>query len=42
MREKSETVKILVNFHNMIETQFDKRIRRVRSDKGTKFMNSAL
>lgn len=42
MKEKSETAKILIDFHNMIKTQFNKRIKRVRSDKGTEFVNFTL
>lgn len=42
MRDKSKTCGIVMNFHNMIKTQFNKKIKRVRSDNGTEFVNSLL
>lgn len=42
MRDKYETPRIIMNFHNMIKTQFNKRIKRVRSDNGSEFVNSTI
>lgn len=42
LKDKSETGNILVTFHNMVRTQFNKKIKRVRSDNGTEFVNSTL
>lgn len=42
MKEKIETSSFLVSFHNMVKTQFNKRIIRVRSDNGTEFLNSTV
>lgn len=42
MKDKTETSEILIDFHNMVKTQFNKRIKRVRSDNGTEFLNSIL
>lgn len=42
MKEKTETSAMLINFHNMVKTQFNKRIKRVTSDNGTEFINSTV
>ena len=40
MRLKSDVVSLLKQFVVEIETQFDKRIKRIRSDNGTEFFNT--
>lgn len=42
MKHKSQTTNILMNFYNMIETQFNTKIKRIRSDNGTEFTNSKV
>ena len=37
MRHKSETQTHLINFINMVETQFSCKVKVVRSDNGHKF-----
>jgi hypothetical protein len=42
MKHKSQTTNVLVNFYKMIETQFNTKIKRIRSDNGTEFTNSKV
>lgn len=42
LREKSESSTHLINFCNMIKTQFNGRVKIIRSDNGTEFVNSKL
>ncbi|RDY11210.1 hypothetical protein CR513_04163, partial [Mucuna pruriens] len=39
MKHKSEVCQIFVDFFRLIKNQFDKSIKRLRSDNGTKFVN---
>lgn len=41
-RKKTEVLKILTNFINMLNTQFNVKIKRLQSDNGTKFTNNAF
>lgn len=38
MQQKSEVTHILRNFFLLIERQFDKRVKRIRSDNGLEFL----
>lgn len=42
LRDKTETRGALVNFHNMVQTQFNTKIKKLRSDNGTEFINAAF
>jgi hypothetical protein len=42
MKHKNQTATMLVNFYNMVKTQFNVCIKRIRSDNGTEFVNSTL
>ena len=42
MKEKSEVHSIFKNFHKMICTQFDARVKIVRSDNGEEYFKSGL
>jgi hypothetical protein len=42
LKEKTEVLRILTNFINMINTQFNVKIKRLRSDNGTEFTNHAF
>ncbi|GAU35639.1 hypothetical protein TSUD_394790 [Trifolium subterraneum] len=42
MKHKSQTTNVLVNFYKMIETQFNTKIKKIRSDNGTEFTNSKV
>ena len=37
MKHKSQTRELLVNFINMVETQFNSKVRIIRSDNGSEF-----
>ncbi|KAL0303104.1 UNVERIFIED_CONTAM: Retrovirus-related Pol polyprotein from transposon RE2 [Sesamum radiatum] len=39
MKYKSQTLSVLKEFHKMVLTQFEKRIKSLRSDNGTEFIN---
>ncbi|KAL2246003.1 UNVERIFIED_CONTAM: Retrovirus-related Pol polyprotein from transposon TNT 1-94 [Sesamum indicum] len=42
MKQKSETTSLLIDFHKMILTQFDKRIKIVRTDNGSEFLGQQI
>lgn len=42
MKDKTETTSTLINFYNMVKTQFNTQIKRLRSDNGTEFTNSVF
>nr|KYP65664.1 Retrovirus-related Pol polyprotein from transposon TNT 1-94 [Cajanus cajan] len=42
IKEKSETPNIIINFCKLIERQFDKKVKIVRSDNGTEFTNTRI
>lgn len=42
MKHKDQTAAMLMNFYNMVETQFNASIKRIRSDNDTEFINSTL
>nr|KYP33474.1 Retrovirus-related Pol polyprotein from transposon TNT 1-94 [Cajanus cajan] len=42
LKEKSKTPNILMNFCNMIQTQFSRKVKVVRSDNGTEFTNNVI
>lgn len=42
MKDKTETVTNLINFCRMVKRQFNVNVRRIRSDNGTEFINSAF
>ncbi|CAH9138265.1 unnamed protein product [Cuscuta epithymum] len=42
MKSKSEVCQKLIHFCNMIETQFEKRVKRIRSDNGMEFQTNIL
>ena len=42
MKDKSEVPEIFISFYNMVQTQFDKGIKRIRSDNGKEYANHTL
>ena len=38
MQFKSQAINLLIDFHKLILTQFDKRIKVIRSDNGFEFL----
>nr|KYP42659.1 Copia protein [Cajanus cajan] len=42
LREKFETATHLINFCKMIQTQFEDKVKTIRSDNGTGFVNSRI
>ncbi|CAH9096007.1 unnamed protein product, partial [Cuscuta epithymum] len=42
MKNKSEVCQKLIQFCNMVETQFEKRVKRIRSDNGMEFQTKFL
>ncbi|XP_074284704.1 uncharacterized protein LOC141610110 [Silene latifolia] len=42
MREKSEVNQLLINFCNMVKTQFGKQVKIVQSDNGSEFLSGPL
>ncbi|CAH9133273.1 unnamed protein product [Cuscuta epithymum] len=42
MKNKSEVCQHLIQFCNMVETQFEKRVKRIRSDNGLEFQTKPL
>ena len=39
MKNKSKVPKIFISFYNMVQTQFGKGIKRIRSDNGKEYAN---
>jgi GAG-pre-integrase domain/Integrase core domain len=42
MRSKSEVPDCFRNFHKMVETQYGKRVKILRSDNGTEYINKSM
>jgi len=42
MKDKSEVFHLFVNFYQMVQTQFESPIKRLRSNNGTKYVNQNL
>ena len=42
LKRKDEVFDMFVSFYNMVSTQFDKKIKVVRSDNGTEFVNHKM
>ncbi|KAK1414482.1 hypothetical protein QVD17_30227 [Tagetes erecta] len=42
IRNKSEASECLINFHNMVKTQFSKHIKRIRSDNGGEYTSNRM
>lgn len=42
LKEKSETASHLINFCKMVKTQFEAKVKIMRSDNGTEFVNSQV
>jgi transposase InsO family protein len=42
MNNKSEVPQLFIQFYNMVQTQFGKRIKRIRSDNGKEYVNHNL
>lgn len=42
MKDKSEVGRIFECFHTMVQTQFQSKIRVLKSDNGREYYNSAL
>lgn len=42
MKDKTETIGNLMTFSKMVRTQFNAKLKRVRSDNGTEFTNMAV
>ena len=42
IKHKDEASDCLINFHKMIETQFGKRIKRIRCDNGGEFTSNKM
>ncbi|CAH9128381.1 unnamed protein product [Cuscuta epithymum] len=42
MKNKSEVSQKLIKFCNMVETQFEKRVKRIRTDNGVEFQTNLL
>ena len=39
MKDKAEVAQLFQNFYRMVQTQFGKTIKRLRSDNGTEYVN---
>ncbi|GJU60739.1 putative RNA-directed DNA polymerase [Tanacetum coccineum] len=42
LKSKDEVFSMFVSFYNLVLTQFDKKIKTIRSDNGTEFLNNKI
>ncbi|GJY52425.1 putative RNA-directed DNA polymerase [Tanacetum coccineum] len=42
LKSKDEVFSMFVSFYNLVLTQFDKKIKTIRSDNGTEFLNNKM
>ena len=42
MKNKSEAAQFLIDFYQMVETQFEKRIKRIRTVNGSEFQSRCM
>jgi transposase InsO family protein len=42
LSQKNQTAKVIKEHIQLLETQFEERVKRVRTDRGTEFLNAEL